>query len=226
MNGWLVRHVDLADLQRIAEALHATLPEHAVIGLRGSLGAGKTRFAQCFAVAIGIDATDVTSPTFGIVHHHHGARRLHHIDAYRLADEDEFIELGGEELLEEESAVVLIEWPERIVGCLPPGCWMIDLEIESSGEASGQARMSVAADPAEGDFGGLELGSMPSGGTRQVRFSVPDAAMSQALRESVARLLGRSPENDRDGAVAERADGDLTGVERADGDGVVREENG
>ena len=216
MNDWVVRHVDLADLQRIAEALHATLPEHAVIGLRGSLGAGKTRFAQSFAVAIGIDATDVTSPTFGIVHHHHGARRLHHIDAYRLADEDEFIELGGEELLEEESAVVLIEWPERIAGCLPPDCWMIDLEIESPGETGGRAGEQVATDPANNEFDGLEFGSTPSAGIRQLRFSVPDASMSQALRESVARLLGRSPEN-----VAKSAD-----AERAVGDGVALEENG
>jgi tRNA threonylcarbamoyladenosine biosynthesis protein TsaE len=216
MKGWVVRHVDLADLQRIAEALHATLPDHAVIGLRGSLGAGKTRFAQCFAVALGIDATDVTSPTFGIVHHHHGARRLHHIDAYRLADEDEFIELGGEELLEEESAVVLIEWPERIAGCLPPDCWMIDLEIESPGEAGEPAGEQSADDPADNEFGGLEHGSTPAAGTRQVRFSVPDAALSRALRVSVARLLGRSPEN-----VAKSAD-----VDRAVGDGVVLEENG
>lgn len=125
----VIHDVDLAKLQQVANSLHLVLPHQVVIGLRGTLGAGKTRFVQAFAVAAGIDQSLVTSPTFPIVQHYLGQRRIHHIDAYRLADEDEFIELGGEELLEED-ATVLIEWPDRIRHSLPTDRLTIDFEID------------------------------------------------------------------------------------------------
>jgi tRNA threonylcarbamoyladenosine biosynthesis protein TsaE len=121
--------LDLPRLGRFAELLHQRLPRQIVIGLKGTLGAGKTRLVQMIAVAAGIDVADVTSPTFTIVQHYRGTRLIHHIDAYRLADEDEFIELGGEELYQD-TAMVLIEWPERIAASLPPECLMLEIEIE------------------------------------------------------------------------------------------------
>jgi len=122
------RRVDIAGLQQFANVLASCLPKKVVIGLRGTLGAGKTRLVQAFAEATGIDVSLVTSPTFPIVQHYRGDRLIHHIDAYRLADEDEFIELGGEELLEED-ATIFIEWPERISQCLPAEILWIDIDI-------------------------------------------------------------------------------------------------
>ncbi|MGV3483321.1 MAG: tRNA (adenosine(37)-N6)-threonylcarbamoyltransferase complex ATPase subunit type 1 TsaE [Planctomycetaceae bacterium] len=124
-----LRQVDIAGLQRLAKALVQTLPARVVIGLRGTLGAGKTRLVQAFAAEAGVDPATVTSPTFTLVQHYRGDRLMHHIDAYRLADEDEFIELGGEELVEDE-ATVLIEWPDRIAACLPKDILMIDIEVD------------------------------------------------------------------------------------------------
>ena len=124
-----LRNVDVDRLEELAQALVKLLPHRVVIGLRGTLGAGKTRFAQAFALASGIDQRQVTSPTFTIVQHYQGTRRIHHVDAYRLADEDEFIELGGEELLEED-ATILVEWPERIARCMPDDAVYIDLSVE------------------------------------------------------------------------------------------------
>jgi len=122
--------VDIARLETLAAAMVANLPTRIVIGLRGTLGAGKTRLSQAIAQAAGIDRRDVTSPTFTIVQHYEGTRRIHHIDAYRLADEDEFIELGGEEILDDD-AMILVEWPERIAGCMPKETLYLDLEIQS-----------------------------------------------------------------------------------------------
>jgi tRNA threonylcarbamoyladenosine biosynthesis protein TsaE len=121
--------VDIAKLERLASDLNKSLPRRLVIGLRGTLGAGKTRFVQAFASAAGVPQGDVTSPTFPIVQHYHGERLIHHIDAYRLADEDEFAELGGEELLEED-ATILIEWPDRIKASLPSDLITIDFEVD------------------------------------------------------------------------------------------------
>ena len=126
-----LHNVDIARLEQLGWALSQCLPMRVVVGLRGTLGAGKTRLVQAIAAASGVDVTTVTSPTFTLVQHYRGSRLIHHIDAYRLADEDEFIELGGEELIED-NATVLIEWPDRIARCLPHDIVMIDIEVDES----------------------------------------------------------------------------------------------
>jgi tRNA threonylcarbamoyladenosine biosynthesis protein TsaE len=167
--------VTLDGLSQIAAELHSRLPTRVVIALRGTLGAGKTRFAQSIAVAAGIDVADVTSPTFTIVQHYHGQRLIHHIDAYRLADEDEFIELGGEELLESD-AMVLIEWPDRVGGCLPRRALSIELEIEGC----------------DGDEGGDFADGSAGNATRTLRLTSQDAGLMQIARE-VADAIARRP---------------------------------
>lgn len=120
--------LDLAGLKQLAERCATRLPHRCVIALSGTLGAGKTTFAQAFAEACGVDPLMVTSPTFTLVQHYVGDRSIYHIDAYRMADEDEFVQLGGEELLEQE-ATILIEWPERIRGCLPKDLVQLSIDI-------------------------------------------------------------------------------------------------
>ncbi len=121
--------LDLAALKQLAVRCASRLPHRCVMALSGTLGAGKTTFTQAFAEACGIDPLSVTSPTFTLVQQYLGDRPIYHIDAYRMADEDEFVQLGGEELLEQE-ATVLIEWPERIAGCLPNDRINLSIEIE------------------------------------------------------------------------------------------------
>jgi tRNA threonylcarbamoyladenosine biosynthesis protein TsaE len=119
--------LDLAGIERLAEAMHHHLPPYLVIGLVGTLGAGKTTLVQAIARASGIDTADVTSPTFTLLQTHRGARTLHHLDAYRVADEDEFLELGVEELFDDESAWTLIEWADRIRSVLPQQTLWIEI---------------------------------------------------------------------------------------------------
>lgn len=165
--------VTLARLTQIAVELHARLPRRVVIALRGTLGAGKTRFAQSIAVAAGVDVADVTSPTFTIVQHYRGLTRLiHHIDAYRLADEDEFAELGGDELMESD-AMILVEWPDRIAGCLPRRVLEIELEIESGSN-----------DPAGVASGGANQ-------PRRLRITSSDAGLMRIARE-LAESIGET----------------------------------
>ena len=119
--------LDLAGIDRLAEAMWRHLPSHLVIGLVGTLGAGKTTLVQAIARAAGIDSADVTSPTFTLVQTHRGTRTLHHLDAYRVSDEDEFLELGVEELFEDESAWTLIEWADRVRHALPEQTLWIEI---------------------------------------------------------------------------------------------------
>ena len=86
------------------------------------LGAGKTRLVQAVAEASGIDRRTVTSPTFVLVQEYHATRTIYHADAYRLADADEFWQLGLDERFDE-PVLVFIEWADRIVRsvCRPIG---------------------------------------------------------------------------------------------------------
>ena len=131
----LIQTLDLARMQRLATKLTQTLPKRLTIGLVGTLGAGKTTFAQAISRAFGIDAADVTSPTFTLLQTYRvGDRTLHHLDAYRVADEDEFLELGVEELFEEPGAWTLIEWADRVRDVLPEETLWIAIDIDDDAD--------------------------------------------------------------------------------------------
>jgi tRNA threonylcarbamoyl adenosine modification protein YjeE len=97
----------------VARALAATLRRGDVVLLYGDLGAGKTVFVKGLAEGLGIDAAEVTSPTFTLVHEYAGPRLpLVHLDLYRL-DRTDLDDVG----LDPEAAargVVVVEWAERL----------------------------------------------------------------------------------------------------------------
>ena len=108
--------------------------------LEGSLGAGKTCLVQGLAEGLGI-REPVTSPTFALAHHYQGwANRptaLVHLDLYRLEQPAAADELFAQE--EEEaralSAVLAVEWPERLSG-LPEPCWRVQLTFAGGGRVA------------------------------------------------------------------------------------------
>lgn len=82
--------------------------------LEGDLGAGKTLFAKGIARHYGVDPGVVVSPTFALVNRYGGGRRIvYHLDLYRIENERELEELGIEEM-EEEDAVIVVEWAEKM----------------------------------------------------------------------------------------------------------------
>jgi tRNA threonylcarbamoyladenosine biosynthesis protein TsaE len=98
--------------------------------LHGELGAGKTLFTKGIASFHGIDPGDIASPTFALVARHSGgARVLYHIDLYRIENERELAELGIEEL-EEEGAVLVVEWAERLGRRSRKDAIDVSLEVE------------------------------------------------------------------------------------------------
>jgi tRNA threonylcarbamoyladenosine biosynthesis protein TsaE len=98
----------------VAVGLAGRNKEASLFYLHGDLGAGKTLFTKGLASFHGIDPEEVTSPTFALVQRHSGGKRLlYHVDLYRIDDERELAELGIEEL-EEEGAVVVVEWAEKL----------------------------------------------------------------------------------------------------------------
>ena len=122
----------LEETDRLAAALHRVLPPRACLGLVGTLGAGKTRLVQAFAAQASVPSEAITSPTFTLVQHYVADRELYHIDAYRIADADEFWELGIDELLEEQ-AITLIEWADRFPEGLPSGVLWVRIGLCEDG---------------------------------------------------------------------------------------------
>lgn len=91
-----------------------TLTQPTVILLDGELGAGKTVFTKGLAAGLDIDPVDVTSPTFTLVNEHFGRLPLIHLDLYRLPDGvNAALGIGLDEILQE-SAIVVIEWSEKL----------------------------------------------------------------------------------------------------------------
>lgn len=120
---------DEAFTERIGDTLAQLLPDGGVIALDGVLGAGKTRLVQAVASAMGVNRLDVVSPTFVLVHEYRtGSRPIIHIDAYRIADDDEFLQLGPDEYFEPPN-LVLIEWASRVARCLPRERLEIDIAV-------------------------------------------------------------------------------------------------
>ena len=103
-----------------------------IIAFEGSLAAGKTTLTKGIAEALGIKET-ITSPTFTLISEYNGRLPLYHMDVYRLNSAEDFIEIGGEELLYG-GGVCIIEWSEKIKETLPDSA--ITISIKSTGADS------------------------------------------------------------------------------------------
>jgi tRNA threonylcarbamoyladenosine biosynthesis protein TsaE len=119
------------DTARLGAALAYVLPPSTVVGLIGTLGAGKTRLVQAVAEALGIPPGQVTSPTFVLINEYAGGRLpVFHFDTYRLKDRNEFLELGPEEYFDS-GGIVFVEWADRMKDLLPKE--RVEIKIEVTG---------------------------------------------------------------------------------------------
>lgn len=137
---------DEAATMALGRKLAAILPGDGLVAfLYGDLGAGKTTFARAFLQALGVGER-VKSPTYSLVEGYEFAeRQAFHLDLYRIADPGE-LEWLGLDSLAEPGAIVLVEWPERGAGALPP----VDLALSFRHAASGRA-VQLAAKSALGE---------------------------------------------------------------------------
>jgi tRNA threonylcarbamoyl adenosine modification protein YjeE len=91
-----------------------------VVTLSGDLGAGKTAAARAMIRYLADDdALEVPSPTFTLAQTYDlPPFPLIHADLYRIGDASELEEIGLSPM--PEATVILMEWPERAAGVLPP----------------------------------------------------------------------------------------------------------
>lgn len=99
----------------LGELLARNLKGGEVILLRGELGAGKTLFTKGLLSGLEYDSDEVTSPSFALVNRYEAFLRVFHIDLYRLAEDGSAgFAVGLEDILNDEKAVTVIEWAERL----------------------------------------------------------------------------------------------------------------
>lgn len=110
-----------AETEAVAARVAEAAAPGTVIALVGDLGAGKTVFTRGFARALGIKEA-VSSPTYTIIQEYRTpeGRDFFHLDLYRISDEYSALGFGVDEYLDDPAAYVLVEWPERISGIMPP----------------------------------------------------------------------------------------------------------
>jgi len=142
---------DAAATEQLGARLAASVTP-AVVYLIGDLGAGKTTLVRGFIHALGYTGK-VRSPTYTLVEPYTCERcQVFHLDLYRLADAEELEWLGLRDMLAE-SALLMVEWPERGNGFLPPADLTVYLDYSGDGR---EARLVAASEAGKQLLKGLE----------------------------------------------------------------------
>ncbi|TWT57651.1 tRNA threonylcarbamoyladenosine biosynthesis protein TsaE [Thalassoglobus neptunius] len=153
----------LEQTQEFGRLFATVLRQGMVVALIGDLGAGKTHLVQSIAEAFGVNREDVSSPTFVLIQEYDTTIPICHIDAYRLGDVDEFLQLGADELLGGDY-LCLIEWADRVEEALPRD--QIRVEIVPTTETGRQIRITASPsllDELEQKLGGSSISVVKDG---------------------------------------------------------------
>lgn len=102
-------------------SLEIPIKKPCIIFLKWDLAAGKTTLSKYILNNLLWVNEEITSPTY-TYYNKYGEN--YHFDLYRLENYDEFFAIWAEEILDNNSGVILIEWPELIEKYYKP-----DLEI-------------------------------------------------------------------------------------------------
>lgn len=121
-----------AETVAFAERLAPLLGAGDTLLLSGPIGAGKSAFARALIRCRAGMEIDVPSPTYTLVQSYElGGLEIWHCDLYRLTDPDEVLELGLLEAME--TALCLIEWPQRLGDLAPSRALRLEFSVETDG---------------------------------------------------------------------------------------------
>ncbi len=119
------------DTRRIAREILRQLGRRHIILLSGQLGTGKTITVQAIAEELGVQAS-VNSPTYVLLKEYlltgQSFERLIHVDLYRIEFNQDTDELGLADYLADEKSLVVVEWPERILGSWPADALLVNFD--------------------------------------------------------------------------------------------------
>ena len=127
----------------IGEDIARSLTGGELILLVGGLGAGKTLLTKGIMGGLKFDIDEVTSPSFTLANKYETANfDVYHIDLWRLdAGPGVAMAVGLGEIFENENAVVIVEWADRL------GETTFDREttrVEITGDGDDPRKVSIA----------------------------------------------------------------------------------
>lgn len=123
----ITKELHQEDINEFADQFILDLAIPSVVGLKGTLGAGKTTLIKSFMYSLGVKE-NITSPTFNIVKTYRVEKlRVFHVDLYRLSSIHEFLDLDLP--LNEEDTLFFIEWSDMIPESKTKGWRFLDIEI-------------------------------------------------------------------------------------------------
>ncbi len=134
----ILRTESAAATESLGKDLAANLRAGDVLLLEGDLAAGKTTLVRGLLDGLGGDPVVVSSPSFVLLQSYdcdsNGINVLHHLDLYRLGERiADLREIGVEEILSDQAAVVAVEWPKDTLATWIPAdarTWRIALTTE------------------------------------------------------------------------------------------------
>lgn len=125
----------ISEINKIMPQVWAIIKASNTIALHGDLGAGKTTFTSALCQYLQTEEV-ASSPTFSLINEYNFknengiSKILYHSDWYRIKDEEEAINAGIEDMLLQDDALFIIEWPEKAPGLLPNNTIHIHFLIE------------------------------------------------------------------------------------------------
>jgi len=127
----------------LGEKIGESLRGGEMILLSGGLGAGKTLLTKGVLYALEYDVDEVTSPSFTLVNLYKTEKfDVYHIDLWRIDENsDAAFAVGLNEIVEDETAVVIIEWAERLKNFSFPED-VYNVEIKGDGDDARQINIS------------------------------------------------------------------------------------
>lgn len=109
-------YISINEIENFAAHFWNYVKDKKVFAFHGEMGAGKTTIISALCHSKG--TRDVTgSPSFSIISEYscfenNEAKKIFHIDLYRLKDEEEVVQAGVEDCVYSGS-VCMVEWPEK-----------------------------------------------------------------------------------------------------------------
>ena len=122
----------LEDSKKLAAELSNLFNLNDVVVLNGDLGSGKTTLVKLICSKYNI--SDVSSPSFSIVNEYSGSKKVYHFDFYRLKKIEELYDIGFEDYLNDEDAIIFIEWGNLMQEILPKNHFEIELNQSSENQ--------------------------------------------------------------------------------------------
>lgn len=133
------KNYSLESLSEVASTIITTTKNKTLL-FYGQMGVGKTTLIKEICKQLGV-LDNISSPTFSLVNEYQTEKKekVFHFDFYRITDEEEALDIGIEEYLENNDWC-FIEWPENIENLLPLDAVQIHLSILEDGKRNIQLK--------------------------------------------------------------------------------------